>query len=264
MKTAVALVTGGTSGLGFEVAQEYARRGISLILQYRSRHERAEAARAQLLAQHPQLRVDLVAADFADLAAVEAFLPQLDALVGERQLKYFVSSHGELGSNLFLFKKRSELQSLINQHLLANVFLTHHIVKAMARERFGRIVFITSLAAHKINRGQADYALSKAALETFAQSLTAEFYHRSVTANCVCAGLANTRIADEVHRAFEKEESEVGRVVDRTTIARIVGVLSEDWAQDISGASWLVDGGQKSLGNNRDYHRLSFHAKKDS
>lgn len=259
-----ALVTGGTSGIGFEVSKKLAADGVHLILTYHKDDTKAEGARRELATINPGVDVSILRQDFAQLSQAPEFFERLDRTLGHRKLDYFVSSHGKIGSDLFLFKSRAEILEMINQHLIANVLLTHHVLKGMCVRKFGRVIYVTSLASKKINRGQADYALSKAGLEVLVKSLTAEYYHRQVTFNCVSCGLVDTRVSEKIAQAYAEKKNEVGRIVRKESVANLVMMLLSDWAADISGATYAIDGGQAQLGNNMAYHRLSFGATHES
>ena len=257
-----ALITGGTSGIGFEIAKSMAINNLNLVLVYLHDEEKAKNALTELQKINPNIGVKILKWDLSQISTLNDFWIKVKSFFLDFKISHFISCHGRIGSNLFLFKKQEEIANTINEHLVSNVLLTHLILKDMCVAKFGRILFLTSLASKKINRGQSDYALSKSALEVFVKSMTAEHFHRGVTFNCISAGLVNTRVTEEISKAFADKSAEGAKIVDVKNVARMAMLILSDESSDISGSTFSIDGGQGSIGNNHDYHRLSFKAEK--
>lgn len=261
MNERYALVTGGTSGIGFHIAKKLAEKNVHLALVYLSDDLKAGEAKEKLQQINNKIRIELIKWDLSDIENLILFPKKLKELFPDSKLGYLVSCHGQIKSNLFILKKRSDVLNVINEHLISNVVLTHELLKEMCQNRFGRVLFLTSLASKKINRGQADYALAKAGLEIFVKSLTAEYFHRNVTFNCISAGLTNTRLSAGIAESYEEKNISGAKVVDVKNIAKLANLLLDEASNDISGSTFSIDGGQACLGNNMDYHRLGFNVK---
>ena len=260
MDKSYSLITGGTSGIGFEIAKSLVVKNSNLVLVYLSNDEKASRAKDELQRLNSKANIKTIKWDLGKIDLMNEFWSKVKDCFPGSKIVHFVSCHGRIGSNLFLFKKHEDILNTINEHLVSNVVLTHLITKEMCVNKFGRVLFLSSLASKKINRGQSDYALSKSALEVFVKSMTAEHFHRGVTFNCISAGLVNTRVTEEIAKAIDEKSAEGAKIVDVKNVARMAMMILSDESSDISGSTFLIDGGQGSIGNNHDYHRLSFKA----
>jgi 3-oxoacyl-[acyl-carrier protein] reductase len=258
-----ALVTGGTSGIGFETAKRLAEKGLDLALVYLKDESKAQKSIEELKKINPNIQIELFKCDMSLVHELEKFIELVKQKFSNKKLGYFISCHGQIRSNLFLMKKRKDIENVIQEHLISNVFLTHILLKDMCINQFGKIIFMTSLASKKINRGQSDYALSKSALEVFVKSMTSEYYHRGITFNCVSAGLVDTRLAEGVREAYEGKNKTGSKIINVESVVNLLMVVIEDKFNDISGSTLSLDGGQFCLGNNMDYHKLSHHVSAD-
>lgn len=259
MSQGYALITGGTSGIGFEIAKKLSKRNVDLFLVYLSDDTKAENARAELLKLNSNIKVHLEKIDLSNLSLISPLIKKMRATYLDKDLLYFVSCHGRIRSSLFIQKKVEDILEVLNEHLMSNVVLTHSLLSIMCLNKSGRVLFLTSLAAHKINQGQCDYALAKSGLETFVKSLTSEYSHRNITFNCISAGLVDSRArADIVDDMNKQGRSKVVKVGEVASLA--LYLLSEE-ASSITGSTLRIDAGQFCQGNNLDYHRLSFQAK---
>lgn len=255
----LALITGGTSGIGLEAAFRAAQRGYSLALVYRENHERAEVACLRLRSAFPQIEVAAVSYDLSDPTKVDEFVKYLGDLSARFNIEVFVGSHGRSVPSLFLQKKTESIVATIQEHLLSNIMILHKVLPGMCIQKYGRVVFITSLAAHKINRGQSDYALSKSALETFVKSLTAEYHHRNINFNCISSGFAATNLSKSIYENFSDDQKK--NVVPIEQIGDLIDLMISKSATHLTGSVVRIDGGQFCLNNNSEYHSLSYHIK---
>jgi 3-oxoacyl-[acyl-carrier protein] reductase len=253
---AYSIITGGSSGIGLEIAKRLAAAGNNLIIVFRHNHENAIIAEQLLKEINSEISIHTHKFDLSNLDEVDQFLDLLSTEYKTASFNHYISCHGQIKPSLFIQKKFSSILSLMNEHLISNIKIVHGLLKKMCTQKFGRVVFISSVAAHKINQGQADYAVSKSALETFVKSMTSEYFHRNITFNCVCAGLVDTKATKEMAqdmRAHSRSE-----VVSAEDVSSLVEYLCGSQAKFISGATLLIDGGQLCMNNNLPYHRLSF------
>ncbi len=255
----IALITGGTSGIGLETSKRLVAQGYDLHLVYKSNHKKAAEAVVTLNEINPDSNIVTEAVDLSKKENCLNFTTSFSKKYAKDSLNAFISCHGHISPGLFLQKQIDSVLNVINEHLLSNLIITHSLLQKMCVQKYGRIVFITSLSAHKINQGQADYALSKAALEIFVKSLTSEYSQRNVTFNCICAGLVNTKILGSF--AEEMIKSSPNSVVPVEQVGDMIELLVSEKSSHITGSTFLIDSGQSCRNNNLGYHKLSFHAK---
>ena len=259
MSEGYALITGGTSGIGFEIAKKLSKRNVNLFLVYLSDDNKAENARSELLKLNSKIKVHIEKTDLSNISLIDPLVKKIRETYLDKDLLYFISCHGRIRSSLFIQKKIENILEVLNEHLMSNVVLTHSLLNTMCLNKFGRVIFLTSLAAHKINQGQCDYALAKSGLETFVMSLTSEYSHRNITFNCISAGLVDTRARADIVEDINKQGR--SKVVKAGEVASLALYLLSEEACAITGSTLRIDAGQFCHGNNLDYHRLSFQAK---
>lgn len=253
----ITLITGGTSGIGFEAAKRAAKRGQDLYLVYRANHDKADKAEAELTKEFPTIKIYKRCFDLSTLGGTEMLLGDLESTTKDYRLDAIVSCHGQSRPHLFLQKNQSAILETIHEHLVSNIVLMHRLLPKLCVQSYGRVVFMTSLASHKINRGQADYALSKGALEIFVKSMVSEYGHRNITFNCVSAGFADTHFTKDIYKDLSEKHRKI--VVPAQQIADLIALLTDEKSTHINGSVFRIDGGQFCLNNNFEYHTLSFH-----
>jgi len=256
----LALVTGGTSGIGFTVSEQFARRGYNLVLVYHSKSEKALNAQKKLKELNPDIAVEIMQIQLGSAEADASLAQVIQKQYADYRLENVVFCHGRVIPGIFLQTQLAVLENTINEHLISSVRLTHMLLQKMCVQKYGRFVYLSSMASHKINRGQATYALSKAALETFVKSLTSEYYHRNVTFNCVSPGVVRTPVTEKISDAMESDGR--NRPIDPAEIGEVINFLCSEAAQSISGSTIRVEGGQAYMNNNLEHHKLSFYTKK--
>jgi 3-oxoacyl-[acyl-carrier protein] reductase len=192
MKRPVALITGGTSGIGFDTAKKLAATH-DLFLVYRDRHSDAEKA----LAQFPkEARVEIFSADLQ--------LSESAKRIADEALKRFeepvtvlVNSAGLSQPNLFLEQPFDYIDTQVVLNLTSVMKLTQLILPGMYRRKYGRIVSVSSYASGSHVRGHLLYSVAKAGIEEFTRKLALEVYHRGITVNAVKPHFTRTRMIEE-------------------------------------------------------------------
>ncbi len=228
----VALVTGANRGLGLAVAEGLAADGRIVVGTYRDTHPDSPAV------SH------WVRCDVTDRASVDAAFDEIDATVGTVEI--LVSNAGVTRDGLILRMSDDDFEAVVAANLTGAFRVARRAAKGMVRARWGRIVFISSIAGRVGQAGQANYAASKAGLAGLAKSLARELASRNVCVNVVEPGPLPTDMTAALtddQRAQLVGHVPLGRMGTLDEVAAAVVFLAGDDASYITGAALAVDGG---------------------
>jgi 3-oxoacyl-[acyl-carrier protein] reductase len=233
----VALVAGGSRGIGLACARRFQRAGDHVVVTYRTDPPRSLA--------EPGCK-DLVAkrCDVTDVGDVEQLFSEIEAELGP--VEVLVYAAGITDDSLLMRMSEERWASVIETNLTACFRVTKRAIAPMLRARAGRIVLISSVVASTGNPGQSNYAASKAGLIGFARSLAREVASRSVTVNVVAPGLVETdMLAALKPDQIEKMVATVplGRSAQPDEIAAVVEFIASPAAGYVTGAVVPADGG---------------------
>lgn len=237
-----ALVTGASRGIGRAVALRLAAEGASVALNYRAGREEAEAVAAEIAASGGSAAVlqgDVAAADEAEAlvgAAAEA-MGGLDILV---------NNAGLTRDNLLMRLSEDDWDAALNTNLKGAFLCAKAAIRPMLRQRFGRIVNMSSVVALTGNPGQANYAAAKAGLIGFTRTVAREVASRGVTVNALAPGFIETQMIESIPddlRARILERIPLGRFGAPEDVAGCVAFLCGDDGAYITGQTISIDGG---------------------
>ena len=233
-----ALVTGASGGIGGAIAGALAEQGAQLVLTGR-RREALDSLAGQLPGSARVLVADLSSSE--GIAALVSEVGPLDILV---------NNAGLTRDNLALRMKAEEWQSVLDVNLTATFRLIQAVLKGMMKQRYGRIINITSIVGVTGNPGQANYAASKAGMIGMTKSLAAEVASRGITLNCVAPGFIKTAMTDALSDSQQealRSAIPMQRMGSVEEIAAAVAFLASEEAAYVSGQTLHVNGGMAMI-----------------
>jgi 3-oxoacyl-[acyl-carrier protein] reductase len=241
--TKVALVTGGSRGIGREVSLELARAGHRVAVNY---YVGNEAEAAEVLDQITKAGGEGIAleADVSDSDAVDKLFAEVTDQIGPVDI--LVNNAGITRDGLLMRMDAGDWDAVIATNLRSVYLCTRAALRPMVRSRWGRIISIASVAGISGNAGQTNYAASKAGVIGFTKSVAKEVGSRGVTANAVAPGFIDTdmtrSLPDDVREAARGAIA-LGRFGETREVASAIGYLASDEAAYITGQVLVVDGG---------------------
>jgi 3-oxoacyl-[acyl-carrier protein] reductase len=233
-----AFVTGSTRGIGLEIARALHASGAKVAIVGR------ELARAQSVASEWPDRAAGVACDVARSDQVDAAIAAAENQLGP--IDILVNNAGLTRDNILLRLTEEDWDAVLDANLKGAFHTTRAVIKGMMKRRFGRIINISSVVGLMGNKGQANYAASKAGLIGFTKSVAREYASRNILANCVAPGFIDTDMTaslPDAARASLLEEIALGRLGRPEDVAGTVLFLASDLAAYITGQVLVVDGG---------------------
>ncbi len=237
----VALVTGGSRGIGAAIAVELGGRGHQVAVNYSKSAAEAEVvAKAVVDAGGDAITVP---ADVGDAAAVADLFAAVESELGPVEI--LVNNAGVLRDNLLLRMDASDWEEAIRVNLTAVFYCTKAALRSMVRARWGRVIAITSVAGLAGNPGQSNYAAAKAGIVGFTKSVAKEVGSRGITVNAVAPGFIATAMTEHLGERFGEAAAAtaLGRLGEPGEVASAVGYLASDEASYITGQVIQVDGG---------------------
>ncbi|MDO4642175.1 MAG: 3-oxoacyl-ACP reductase FabG [Neisseria sp.] len=235
----IALVTGASRGIGAAIADTLAKAGATVIGTATS--EQGAVAIGERLAEWGgQGR----ALNSAEAESIENLIGEVEKTFGK--LDILINNAGITRDNLLMRMKEEEWDEIMQVNLKSVFRASKAVLRGMMKQRFGRVVNITSVVGVMGNAGQANYAAAKAGLIGFSKSMAREVGSRGITVNCVAPGFIDTdmtrALPEEVRQTFEAQTA-LGRFGEAQDIADAVLFLASDQAKYITGQTLHVNGG---------------------
>lgn len=229
-----ALVTGASGGIGAAICRRLAAEGCEVIVHAHRNVEAAEKLAAEI-------RGRAIAFDVTDAAATQQ---ALEGLADEAPVQILVNNAGIHDDAPLAGMSAAQWASVIDVSLQGFFNVTRPLLMPMLRTRWGRIVSLSSVSARVGNRGQANYAAAKGAIEAASRSLAREVGSRGVTVNCVAPGIIRTQMTEGLFPDdILKQLVPLQRMGTVEDVAEVVAFLASDAAAYITGQVVPVDGG---------------------
>ncbi len=236
----VALVTGSGRGIGKAIAQKLAEAGASIIINDVA--DSAEATAQEITtAGKPSL---FIKANVCSSAEVNTMIEKIVATYGK--LDILVNNAGISRDQITLRMTDEEWDAVINVNLKSVFICTRAVLKYMMRQRYGRIVNISSIVGIIGNPGQVNYSAAKAGIIGITRSVAKEMGSRHITVNAVCPGFIETEMTQKLSEKVKEEYSQripLGFLGSPKDVADAVAFLASDEARYITGQYLCVDGG---------------------
>lgn len=238
----VALVTGASRGIGKAIALRLGQDPSFIVVGSATTESGAKNITQYL--QEAGIEGQGIVLDIGVSSSIEAGLSQMSQTVGMPVV--LVNNAGITSDNLFLRMNLDEWSKVIDTNLTGTYRLIHACIRSMVKQRFGRIVNLSSVVGVIGNSGQANYAASKAGIIGLSKSLGRELASRGITVNVVAPGFIDTdmtRSLSEEQQAKLLEQIPMGRMGQPEDIAHMVAFLASDQAAYITGETFHVNGG---------------------
>ncbi len=235
----VAIVTGGSKGIGRAICVELARNGYTVIINYRSDHKGAQETLSLVEAQGAKGR--LACFDVTDGQASQQILESLAAEY--ETIDVLVNNAGITADALFVMMSRKSWDKVIHTSLQGFYNTTKPVLEKMVRQKSGNIVTIASVSGLMANRGQSNYSAAKAGLIGASRTVAAEVARLGVRVNVVAPGMIDTEMLENAPKHHIKQIIPMARIGRPEEVAKVVRFLCSDDASYITGQVIGVNGG---------------------
>lgn len=242
LKDKVAIVTGGTRGIGRAIALKLADQEANIVINYRNSDKEAEELKSIL--EGKGVKVLTVKCDISNFEDSKNLMDKCKEVFGK--IDILVNNAGITKDTLIMRMKEEDFDNVIDVNLKGTFNCAKHASAIMLKQRFGKIINMTSVVGIAGNAGQVNYAASKAGVIGLTKSLAKELGSRGITVNAVAPGFINTDMTASLSEKVKEEASKnipLKRLGDPEDVANLVGFLASDAANYITGQVINVDGG---------------------
>ena len=237
----VALVTGASQGIGRECAVKLASAGATVALAARSREKLEEVANEIVVAGG---KAESFVLDVGDEEQIKSVFKTAIGQLGK--IDILVNNAGVTRDQLVMRMKRTDWDVVLNTNLTSAYLCIQQVIGSMLKQRWGRIINITSVFGQTGQAGQSNYAASKAGLIGLTMAIARELGSRNITCNAVSPGFIETAMTEALGDEFKQNAAKqipLGRVGSPTDVASAVAFLASDEASYITGHVLNVNGG---------------------
>ena len=237
LKNKKILITGATGGIGNSLVNKFNSLG-STIMATGTNEEKLK----NLKSNYPNIQIEKFKLDEHD--KIENFIENINEKLDG--LDILVNNAGITLDNLSIRLTEENWKKVIDINLTSSFLLCKYAIKKMLKQKYGRIINITSIVGHTGNFGQANYAASKAGIVAFSKSLALEYAKKNININCVSPGFIKTEMTDKINDEFKKtliSKIPSGDLGTGEDVSNCVAFLASDLANYINGETIHVNGG---------------------
>lgn len=242
LENKIALVTGGSRGIGKEIALSLAKEGAVVIVNYNGSKERAEAVVEEIKAAGGE--AECCQCNVADGTACEAMVKELIGKYG--RVDILVNNAGITRDNLLMKMSEEDFDAVIDTNLKGTFYTIRHLSRYFLKQRSGKIINISSVVGISGNAGQANYSASKAGIIGLTKSVAKELASRGINVNAVAPGMVDTEMTQVLSDSVKEEmlkQIPLRKMGSTKNIADAVVFLASDKSDYITGQVLVVDGG---------------------
>lgn len=238
------IVTGGSRGIGKAIVLLLAKQGAQLAFSYANNKNLAMQTLTEVKAASPNVEHKVFALNLNNTEVIKNQV--LELKTQWKQVDGLVNNAGIACDQIFPLMKEEDFLTVVQNNLIGTVAVTKQFLKALMRSKQASIVNISSVIAHISQPGQSNYAASKAGLEAFGRSLSAELGKKQLRVNSVAPGFINTDMTNQLSEAKKKEilnQVPLKRYGESSEVAEVVSFLLSHKSSYITGQSLHVNGG---------------------
>ena len=237
LKNKKILVTGATGGIGGAIVKKLNSLNANIMASGTN-----DSKLNRIVNEFPKINV--IKFDISQHSKIEEFIEEVSKTLGG--LDVLINNAGITMDNLSLRMKSEEWEKVISLNLTSSFYLSKFAIKKMLKNKFGRIVNITSIVGHTGNLGQSNYSASKAGLIAMSKSLAIEYARKNITINCVSPGFIETNMTDKIKENYKQEllsRIPMNKLGTGEDVSNTVAFLSSDSSSYITGETIHVNGG---------------------
>ena len=238
----LALITGGTRGIGKQIALTFAKDGYDIAINYRTENDDLKNIKKEIEANN--VKCFSVQGDVTKFEDCEKFVKQIVEEFGN--IDVLVNNAGITRDTLLIRMKEEDFKQVIDTNLVGTFNVTKNVISYMMKARNGRIINISSVVGISGNAGQTNYAASKAGIIGFTKSLAKEVASRNITVNAVAPGFIETQMTAVLKEDIKEEIAEkipLKRMGTPQDVANVVKFLASSDSSYITGQVIHIDGG---------------------
>lgn len=238
----VAVVTGASRGIGKAIALKLASQGAKVVINYNGSEEKAKEVQAQIETEGG--KAVIYRCDVSDYGACQTFIQ--DVIKTEGSMDILVNNAGITKDGLLMAMSEADFDDVIDTNLKGCFQMIRFASRRMMKQRYGRIINVSSVSGVAGNAGQANYCASKAGMIGLTKSAAKELASRGITCNAIAPGFVKTEMTDVLSDEVKenaKKQIPLGRFAEPEDIANAAVFLASDKAAYITGQVLLVDGG---------------------
>lgn len=238
----VAVVTGASRGIGKAIALKLASQGAKVVINYNGSEEKAKEVQAQIETEGG--KAVIYRCDVSDYGACQTFIQ--DVIKTEGSMDILVNNAGITKDGLLMAMSEADFDDVIDTNLKGCFQMIRFASRRMMKQRYGRIINVSSVSGVAGNAGQANYSASKAGIIGLTKSAAKELASRGITCNAIAPGFVKTEMTDVLSDEVKenaKKQIPLGRFAEPEDIANAAVFLASDKASYITGQVLLVDGG---------------------